>query len=237
MFGVSQLGFSPMSRRRTLFSLFTAALVVACFESKEDAANRTALTPIVHRHRALTDEYVRWVDREGDGGVTWGQSFAQLEKFTTAKESLLAELRKVVPTARYDCVIRLTTRSIETDIATISARLSASRQRLNASSAADLAKKYVSEARTSEYSSSMWINSAKEQYEDELKALQQAKAFQESSNRQAGQAQFVMDTLAATVVSMKLLPSMDRLRYPVVTDSGRDTLLSLPASAPRSACR
>src|SRR5205085_12279400 len=140
---------------------------------------------------------------------------------------LLAELRKVVPTSKYDCIIKLTTRSIEADVGTIASRLSSSRQRLQASSASDLAGKWVREARLSEYSSSMYLNSAREQLEAERKSLEQAKNFQGASNRQAAEAQFLMDSLSATTVSMKLLPSMERLRYPIMTDSGPDTLLVL----------
>jgi len=204
--------------------------IVACGESKAEAANRAAVTPLLHRNRSLTQEYVRWVERENEGGVTWGQAFEQKEKFVAAKESVLAELRKVVPTPRYDCVMQLAARSIEADIATITARTSAGRQQMRANSASDLALKWSREAIASEYSSSYWTKSAREQYEEAKEAVKQASGFKEASNREAVRAQWVADSLRVAVPAMKLLPSMEHARYPIMTDSGPDTLLA-PAKA------
>lgn len=227
----------PLTRTRTLScATLLLLLITACGDSKADVAVREALAPLVHRNRSLTDEYVRWVDREEAGGVTWGQSFEQMEKFLAAKDTTLSLVRGIVPTERYDCIIKLVSRSIEADKAAIASRLNHSRQRLRARTQMELAEEHFDDARTSYYSADMYRRAGARALGEAEDALTQSNAFKVAGNREALAAQMLADTLAATILSIRLLPSSERQRYPIVTDSGPDSLLQLTEHAPAAAC-
>lgn len=211
-------------------------LMLGCGEAKEDIAVRDALAPLIHRNRVLTDEYVRWIDREEAGAVTWGQSHEALEKFMASKDTLVSLTRAIVPTEKYDCIIKLVSRSIEADKAAIASRLNNSRQNFRVKTQLSVADDHLAEARSSYYGSDVYLRAARRAMSEAQEAQAQAKSFMEAENREALLAQMVADTLAATVLHFRLLPSADRQRYPIITDSGPDSLLQHTQNGPPAAC-
>jgi hypothetical protein len=200
-------------------------LALGCGESKLEAANREALIPILHRNRALSDEYARFVvNNEINSTVTYEQIFEQYKKFQVAKESLQAELRKIVPTPRYDCLLSLASRSMEADVAQIRARESYFQHQLKFKTANKLASSYVEQYKTTEYGGTTYLRLAKEQLDEMTNEMKEENSFKLASNIDSRTAAQIGDSLVASTLAFKLLPSMARPRYPIVTDSGKDSL-------------
>jgi hypothetical protein len=212
-------------------------LLTDCGENAEDKANRTALVPLVHRNRALSDEYARWVKNNEIGGtVTYREMFDQYDKFEAAKDSLQADVRKVVPTPKYDCLIGLLGKSIAADVAAMAAREEWSRHRVALATASDLFDRYLAEARASEYGGGTYLQSAREQLADAEKQRVQVQDFKQASNANSLAASALGDSLVAGILSFKLLPSVERPAYAIVTDTGRDSLTKPSGVLPANVC-
>jgi hypothetical protein len=209
---------------RTWFAIIIAC-ASACGESKEEQANREALAPLIHRNRALSEEFTSWFkNNEAVGGVSWQNTLDKYEYVAAAKESLLADTRKIVPTPKYDCLVGVFTRSIQADIDLFQARRSYFKQSLKAKVALELAENAVQEYRAAEYGGRYYLTSAKKSIKEATEAREQANTFKSTSNSNAIRATRTADTLAAVVMAQQVLPSITASGYPITTDSGPDSL-------------
>lgn len=216
----------PCTDTRKLLLAVLCGSAVACGESEAERKNHEALTALAHRNRALSEEYSTWFkSSERPGGVTWQTTFDQYDKLRTAKESVLAEVRKVVPSPKYDCVIGLLSRSTQADIEALNSRRSYNQHLFNHSVASKRFQSALEDIRTSEYGGRYLVRSARDAANEVDNESEQVKSFKKASNAAAARAGTTADTLIAAIQQYKLLPSVTKPAYPVVTDTGADSLI------------
>lgn len=213
-------------------------LGAACGPTKEETANVEALAPLVHRNRALTEEFSTWfVNNEVPGMVSWQTIFEQYDKMVAAKESVLAQIRQIVPTPRYDCLVGLAARNLQADIDALTARRSYLHQIFKSRSALEAVNRSLASARPMRDGSEYYLSAARASLAEATEANTQAAAFRPSSNSGAIRAAKVSDTLVRAALAARLLPSMAYPGYPLVADPGSDSLFFSRDSLMPPPCR
>jgi hypothetical protein len=220
------------------FATIVLLLAIACGEGEADRANREALAPLVHRDRALSQEFSSWfLNNEVVGSVSWQDVFDRYDHTIAAKESVLAEVRRIVPTARYDCAIGLLGRSIQADVDLLAARRSYYQQTLRARVATKQAQDELREAREATYGGELYLGVARKSTQLAQEAIDQASEFKRAANSNGIRAARTADSLVASVLAVKLLPTMELPGYPIITDSGPDSLYSVRTSGLAVSCQ
>ena len=217
-------------------TMATALLALAaCGESKEDAAFRQTLAPLLQRNQSLNQELADWVAAGEKRSDTWKNVFDKYDEFLKEKEEIQKSARGIVPTPRYGCVTSLLQRELASDIDMLQARRSVVQQRFRASLASDRADEMHRQGMASDYSAEIYFSMASKARAELKEALQEAESFQISANRSARSSVAIADSLGVAIKQMKILPEVSVPRVPIIATSG-DSLLRADTTEAISVC-
>jgi hypothetical protein len=217
------------------------ALVVvclaACGENSAEKQNRQALAPLLQRNEALNAEIRDAARTSRTQSQTWQTAFTRAEQMMSEKEAIRKDLRSIVPTEKYACLIGVFQRSLGSDLEMLRAADGVSRQVFRANNANEHADKMLGLAREAMTygGTNPYLQSAKESNEEAQEAVTLAAKLAAAESTAARVSLAQRDTLRTLILRDRLLPSVDVPEI-ITGSTGRDSVLRSSGNPVRPAC-
>jgi hypothetical protein len=196
--------------------LIMVVFAIGCGSSKEEQANRAILGPLAERHVNLMADVGEWARNEKNRSDTYGDELGKLTDWGKEEDSVQSQLRGVVPTSKFECLVNVLRRSISTESGLLAAEKNFVNHTMLANGASQSGKR---ESNLELYSAAV------ESYRESAREYAQASEARQGSARSAKTSAALADSLRALIRQTKLIPSVPQISFPVLDSAKADSFI------------
>jgi len=208
--------------------LLAGIFVLGCGPSKEEQANREILAPLAERHINLMADVGEWARNEKNRSDTYGDELGKLTDWGKEEDSVQSQLRGVVPTPKFECLVNVLRRSISTESGLLAAEKNVVNHTMLANAATQSAKR---ESNLELYSA------AAESYRESSREYAQAIEAQHGSARSAKTSAALADSLRSLLRQTMLIPSVPQISFPVLDSAKADSFIVARDDSLQATCK